>query len=75
MKRFRISATDEISANVYHNGKLIATLYDSGFTTIEGVKCQILNKLGWPWKGYGRKLEIGIYNRTKEQSKYINTFS
>lgn len=75
MKRFRISQTDEISANVYYKGQLIANLYDSGFNSIDAIKYKVLDKLSWPYKGYGRRIEIGIHNVTKEQSKYINTFS
>lgn len=75
MKRFRISQTDLINANIWYKSQIIANLYDSGFNSIDSVKYQILNKLGWQHKGQGKRIEIAIHNLTKEQSKYINTFS
>jgi hypothetical protein len=76
MKRFRISQTDNLKINVTLKGSLIIpTIQDNGFTNIEQIKNFVLNKLPWNVKGYGRRIEIGIHNMDKVQSKYINTFS
>jgi len=75
MQRFRIKQTDTVTAYICHKGQVIASLYDSGFNTIDSVKYQILNKLGWSYKGYGRRVEITIHNQDTGQTKYLNTFS
>lgn len=76
MKRFRINPTDEIKINICHNGQLICkTIEDSGFSSIEQIKTYIKNYIPWNYKGYGRRIEIGIHNLDKQESKYINTFS
>jgi hypothetical protein len=73
--RFRIVPTDEILAGIYHKGKLIQNFCHTGFSNINQVKKYCIEKLGYPYKGYGRRIEIGIHNLTKNEIKYINTFS
>lgn len=76
MKRFRIKQRDMVTINVTQKNKLILpSLIDSGFTNIEQAKNFALSKLGWPWKGYGRRIEITIHNQDTGQTKYLNTFS
>jgi hypothetical protein len=76
MKRFRIAKSDNLKINVTLNGKLvIPTIENNGFTSIKEIKYFILNKLPWNIKGYGRRIEIGIHNMDKIQSRYLNTFS
>ena len=76
MKRFRIKQTDLVTINVTQKNKLLLpSLTDSGFSSIEQAKNFALAKLGWPYKGYGRRIEIAIHNIDTGQSKYLNTFS
>jgi len=75
MKRFRISQKDLIKVNVTYKGQLIIPSIMDSFNSIDSIKYFIKQKLPWEYKGLGRKIEIGIYNLTKEQAKYINTFS
>lgn len=75
MKRFRISKTDNLKINITYNGNLILPTIQDSFNNIKEIKSYCLNILPWNIKGYGRRIEIGIHNLTKEQSKYINTFS
>jgi len=76
MKRFRIKKTDIITINVTKENKLLLpSLTDSGFSSIEQAKLFALNRLGWPYKGYGRRIEIAIHNMDTGQTKYLNTFS
>jgi hypothetical protein len=77
MQKFRINKTDKINVNVFHkNNQVINSINPvSGFTNINQVKKWIINLLPWDYKGYGRKIEIEIFNQSKNQIKYINTFS
>lgn len=75
MKRFRISNQDNIQVNIFHKGQLIMPTILESFNNIDEIKYYCLNRLPWDYKGYGRRIEIEIYNRSKEQIKYINTFS
>lgn len=77
MQKFRISKTDKLNVNVFHkNHQVINSINPvSGFTNIDQVKKWIINLLPWDYKGYGRRIEIEIFNRSKNQIKYINTFS
>jgi hypothetical protein len=77
MKRFRINKTDKLNVNVFcKNEQIINSINPvSGFENIEQVKKWIINLLSWEYRGLGRRIEIEIFNRTKNQIKYINTFS
>lgn len=67
MKRFRIKKEDTVSAQaVSERGKLLAPLYDSGFTTIAQVESALLRKI--PYYG-GKKLEIRILNNDEQTYK------
>ena len=66
--RFKISKNDTIKAFVHANNKLLASVYDSGFTTINEVVNRLISKI--PYTN-SKKLEISIHNNDKEQSKYI----
>lgn len=71
MKRFRIKERDTVSASVINrdSGKLLAQLYDSGFSTISGVKYALLRKI--PYTS-AKKVTIHVVNQSEETSK---TFS
>jgi hypothetical protein len=75
MKKFRIKQNDLIKLNVCYKGSLIFAYLDSNFTNILDIKTFVKQKLPWNFKGSGKTVEIGIYNLTKEQSKYVNIFS
>jgi hypothetical protein len=75
MKRFRMKLDDDIEIDVRHNGNLILPTFSDYFTSIDDVKVFVKNKLPWNFKGYGKRIEIGIHNITKEESKYIIIFS
>jgi hypothetical protein len=77
MKRFRISQTDILRVNVFHKNQQILNIVNnfSGFENIDQVKKWIINTLPYNYKGLGRRIEIEIFNKSKNQIKYINTFS
>lgn len=75
MKRFRIKFDNEIKIDVRHKGFLILPTFSDYFRNIDDVKSFVRNKLPWNFKGYGKRIEIGIHNLSKEQSKYIEIFS
>lgn len=69
--RFRIAYNDTIKANIYNSrGKLLATLYDSGFTTIKQVEATLINKV--PYFS-GKRLEVSILNEGKGTYKHYET--
>jgi hypothetical protein len=75
-KRFRITQNDEISANVRYKGEIICKTYiDSGFTRIPEIVNLLKNRLDWQFKNKGKRIEISIFNKSRDQIKYINTFS
>ena len=75
MKKFSIAKNDNIKIDIRHKGFLILpSLYDE-FKNIDEIKNFVKCKLPWNYKGYGKRIEIGIHNLTKEKSKYINIFS
>lgn len=76
MKRFRINGFDEIIISIRHNGQIIRhPLFDTGFTSVEHVINYAKNSLDYKYKNMGRRIEIMIYNKTKDIVKYYNTFS
>ena len=68
MKRFRISEDDTIKAVAVSEktGKLLSSLYDSGFSTISEVKNSLLRKIIY---FEGKKISIRITNEKKETYK------
>ena len=68
MKRpFRIKESDTVRANVLNmEGKVLATVYDSGFTTKKQVESTLLRKIP---HFSGQKVEIGIFNIDKDTYK------
>lgn len=70
MQRFRIKETDTIKATATSSKtrKLLCSMYDSGFTTIEGVQTALLKKI--PFFG-GKSIDISITNLDKEQYKNL----
>ena len=68
MKRpFRIKESDTIKANALNKeGKVIASLYDSGFTTKKQVENTLLQNIP---HFSGRKIEISIFNIDKDTYK------
>ena len=66
--KFRISKDDTIKAAIRGNGRLLAIVYDSQFTTIDEVVGRLISKV--PYFS-GSKVEISIRNETKGKSKYI----
>lgn len=69
--RFRIAYNDTIRAYIYNSrGKLLATLYDSGFTTIKQVETALINKV--PYFS-GKRLEVSILNEDKGAYKHYET--
>jgi hypothetical protein len=66
--RFRISKNDTVKATLSGNGKLIATLYDSNFTTISEVYGTLCRKV--PYFS-GQKVECHITIPEKEKSIYF----
>lgn len=67
MSRFRIKYSDDIKAVACsEKGKLLATIYDSGFTTIGQVESALIRKI--PFYS-GRKISISMTNLDKEINK------
>jgi hypothetical protein len=66
MTRFRIAQNDTIRAHAINkSGKIIATLYDSGFRSKSSVELALMNKI----PHYSQStIEIRIYNEDKEIS-------
>ena len=73
--RFRIKANDTIKAVMSDEniGKLLATVYDSGFTTIGEVVARLFSKCQYT---SSRTVHISIYNqdteRIKQFKKHVN---
>lgn len=67
MKRFRISKLDTIKASaVSSDGKLLSSLYDSGFSRIKAVEYVLLAKI--PHYA-GKEIEVRITNQDEETFK------
>lgn len=66
--RFRIKANDNIKAVMFDDktGKLLITVYDSGFTTIGEVVSKLISKVTYINSG---KVYISIYNQDTERIK------
>ena len=61
---FRIKESDTVRANVLSvEGRVLATVYDSGFKTIKQVESTLLRKI--PHFG-GKKLQLSILNIDKD---------
>jgi hypothetical protein len=75
MQRFRIKQFDEILINVTHKNTLVIGTIRGKFSSMKEIRSCINEKLPWNYKGAGRRIEISIHNLTKQESKYINTFS
>lgn len=59
----RISVQDTINAHAYNkSGKLVATVYDSGFSTVG----QVINELQRKCSGSSHVAELSINNEDKE---------
>jgi hypothetical protein len=70
MKRFRIRQLDTIKATlVSENGKLLSSVYDSGFSSISEVKSRLISKV--PYYS-GRVYSVCISNLDKEEYKSFN---
>lgn len=69
MGRFRIKQNDTINASVFNSesGKMLASLYDSGFTTIRQIESALLRKI--PYTS-AKKIDFSIVNRSEEKSKF-----
>ena len=68
-KRFRISRNDEIKATASGSDGLLSSVYDSQFTTIGEVIGVLLRKI--PYYS-GKKIEVEIWNITKEEVKNLS---
>jgi hypothetical protein len=68
MTRFRIAESDIVKATASGNRRLIASLYDSGFTTIQGVISSLNRKI--PYYG-GNRIEYNITIPEKMKSIYV----
>lgn len=68
MTNFRIKNNDTVYATVCNaeSGKLLASIYDSGFTTIGQVESALLRKI--PYTS-AKKLDITIVNKDEQTSK------
>ena len=67
--RFRISKNDTVKATMSNNnGMLLASLYDSQFTTISEVVSALVRKVQHTST---RKVNITIWNQDKDTVKYI----
>jgi len=66
--KFRIKENDTIYATVSNkeSGKLLASLYDSGFTTIGQVESSLLRKI--PYTS-AKKLDFTVTNKDEQTSK------
>lgn len=61
---FRIKESDTVRANALNiEGKVLATIYDSNFTTIKQVESALLRKIP---HFVGKKLDISIFNIDKD---------
>ena len=69
--RVRIREKDTVKAYLTKGGKLIASLYDSGFTTVSQVIATLDNKVSDYNKGKG-ELYYSILNEDKGEHKGIS---
>lgn len=61
--RFRLAYNDTVRAYLYNSkGQIIATLYDSGYTTIKQVETALLKKV--PYYS-GKRIDVSTANDTK----------
>ena len=67
--KFRISKNDEIKATASGSAGLLSSVYDSQFTTIGEVIGVLLRKI--PYYS-GKKIDIEIWNITKDKVKYFS---
>jgi hypothetical protein len=67
-KRFRLSENDTVKATISGNGKLLASLYDSGFSTKDAVFHALCRKV--PYYA-GKAVECHISVPEKEISTYF----
>ncbi len=67
-KKFKLSRQNTVNASLQcaKSGKLLATLYDSGFTTIKQVQSALFNKVA---HFTGLKVIVSITDTDKEQNK------
>ena len=70
MQRFRIKSRDTIKATACCSvsRKLLSSVYDSGFTTIESVKSALMRKI--PYYN-GSVIDVSIVNTDEETYKSI----
>ena len=68
-KRFRISRNDEIKATASGSAGFLSSVYDSQFTTIGEVIGVLIRKI--PYYS-GKKIEVEIWNITKEEVKNLS---
>jgi len=68
MTRFRIKNSDTVYATVSNKetGKLLASTYNSGFTTIGQVESALLRKISFTSTKY---IDICIVNQDEQKSK------
>ena len=67
--KFRISKNDEIKATASGSHGLLSSVYDSQFTTIGEVIGVLKRKI--PYYS-GKKIDIEIWNTTKDKVKYLS---
>lgn len=67
-QRFRVSKNDTIKATASGKNNLLASVYDSEFTTINQVVSLLISRI--PYYS-GKTIEISIYNIDKQTVKYI----
>lgn len=67
--KFRISKNDEIKATASGSAGLLSSVYDSQFTTISEVIGVLLRKI--PYYS-GKKIDVEIFNMTKDKVKYLS---
>lgn len=69
MKTFRIRQSDTIKATISSNRNLLASIFDSGFSSIKEVKNNLISKI--KNTNYASEAEIMIFNQDKNQVKHL----
>lgn len=68
MRRFRIAQDDTVKANILNGNNIIASIYASGYSSIEQVKNELIRRVSYT---SAKSLNIQIYIPAKEISKHF----
>jgi hypothetical protein len=75
MKRFRINEAEQIIIFARYKSEIIEKQRYFGYKSLQDIKRHFLENLPFEFKNKGRRIELTIFNATKNEYRYINCFS